>query len=159
MRLEPPERRRLLASPRAVPVLRLDREPGLPAAVSEAAIGRTDQANHQYDLSDFYQTLKDGNLPAVGHLKAAEYQDGHPGYSDPFDEQHFLVNTINQIEESKYWQPTAIVGAYDDSDGWYDYQAPTIINGSNDPAIDTAMCEAATVTIVSYFDLKKPSGA
>ena len=32
---------------------------------SEAAIGYTDQANHQYDLSDFYETLKDGNMPAV----------------------------------------------------------------------------------------------
>ena len=32
---------------------------------SEAAIGRTDQANHQYDISDFYQTLTAGNMPAV----------------------------------------------------------------------------------------------
>ncbi|HYZ57320.1 MAG TPA: alkaline phosphatase family protein, partial [Streptosporangiaceae bacterium] len=64
---------------------------------SEAAIGRTDQANHQYDLSAFYQTLKDGNMPAVSYLKASEYQDGHPGYSDPLDEQNFLVNSINQI--------------------------------------------------------------
>ena len=45
---------------------------------SEAAIGHTDQANHQYDLSDFYTTLKDGNMPAVSFLKAAEYQDGAP---------------------------------------------------------------------------------
>ena len=76
---------------------------------SEAAIGQTDQANHQYDLSDFYTTLKDGNLPAVSFLKAPEYQDGHAGYSDPLDEQTFLVNTINQIEKSKYWTNTAIV--------------------------------------------------
>ena len=48
-------------------------------------------------------TLKDGNLPAVSFLKAAAYQDAHPGYSDPLDEQTFLVNTINQIEQSKYW--------------------------------------------------------
>ncbi|MFZ0190786.1 MAG: alkaline phosphatase family protein [Streptosporangiaceae bacterium] len=49
---------------------------------SEAAIGHTDQANHEYDLSDFYTTLKDGNMPSVSYLKAAEYQDAHPGYSD-----------------------------------------------------------------------------
>lgn len=30
---------------------------------------------------------------------------------DPLDEQTFLVNTINQIEESKYWASTAIRGA------------------------------------------------
>ena len=88
---------------------------------SEAWIGRTDQANHEYDLSDFYETLKDGNMPAVSYLKAAAYQDAHPGYSDPIDEQHFVVNTVNQIEESRYWKSTAIVITYDDSDGWYDH--------------------------------------
>ena len=69
----------------------------------------------------------------MSYLKAPAYQDGHPGYSDPLDEQTFLVNTINQIEKSKYWPSTAIVITYDDSDGWYDHQAPTIIDGSNDP--------------------------
>ena len=88
---------------------------------SEAMIGQTDQANHQYDLSDFATTLKDGNMPAVSYLKAAEYQDAHPGYSDPLDEQNFLVNTVNEIEQSKYWKSTAIVITYDDSDGWYDH--------------------------------------
>ena len=63
-------------------------------------------------------------MPAVSFLKAAEYQDGHPGYSDPLDEQNFLVNTINQIEQSKFWSSTAIVITYDDSDGWYDHQKP-----------------------------------
>ena len=117
---------------------------------SEAAIGYTDQANHQYDLSDFYQTLKDGNMPAVSYLKASAYQDGHPGYSDPADEQNFLVSTVDQIEESRYWPSTAIVITYDDSDGWYDHQSPTahaLVSGSNDPAIDTAMCEATAVTV------------
>jgi len=106
---------------------------------SEAAIGHTDQANHEYDLSDFYETLKDGNMPSVSFLKAAEYQDAHPGYSDPLDEQNFLVNTINQIEESKYWASTAIIITYDDSDGWYDHQVSPIVNGS-DTAADEAIC-------------------
>ena len=110
---------------------------------SEAAIGHTDQANHEYDLSDFYDTLKDGNLPSVSFLKAAEYEDAHPGYSDPLDEQTFLVNTINQIEESKYWASTAIVITYDDSDGWYDHQSSPIVNGS-DTAADEAICTSVT---------------
>jgi phospholipase C len=113
---------------------------------SEKAIGHTDQANHEYDLSDFYETLKDGNMPSVSYLKAAEYQDGHPGYSDPLDEQTFLVNTINQIEESKYWGSTAIIVTYDDSDGWYDHQASPIVNGS-DTAADAAICTAAAITL------------
>ena len=109
---------------------------------SEAAIGHTDQANHEYDLSDFYTTLQDGNMPSVSFLKAAEYQDAHPGYSDPLDEQTFLVNTINQIEESKYWSSTAIVITYDDSDGWYDHQPSKVVNGS-DTALDSTICTSA----------------
>ena len=113
---------------------------------SEAMIGQTDQANHEYDLSDFYTTLKDGNMPAVSYLKAAEYQDAHPGYSDPIDEQHFLVNTVNQIEQSKYWKSTAIVITYDDSDGWYDHQNSPRVNGSN-TTDDAAVCTSAPVRI------------
>ena len=120
---------------------------------SEAAIGRTDQANHQYDLSDFATTLKDGNMPAVSFLKAAEYQDGHPGYSDPLDEQNFVVSTVNQIEKSRFWASTAIVITYDDSDGWYDQVKPVIVNGSNDSAVgDTAICASAPVTLGTRND-------
>jgi phospholipase C len=118
---------------------------------SEAAIGHTDQANHQYDLSDFYTTLTHGNMPAVSLLKAAEYQDGHPGYSDPLDEQTFLVNTINQIEQSTYWKSTAIVITWDDSDGWYDHQVMPIVQGSNTTA-DTAICSAAPMPLGGYPD-------
>jgi phospholipase C len=113
---------------------------------SEAMIGRTDQANHEYDLSDFYSTLKDGNMPAVSYLKAAEYQDAHPGYSDPLDEQNFIVSTVNQIEQSKFWKSTAIVIAYDDSDGWYDHQNSPRVNGSNTTE-DAAVCTTAPVRI------------
>ena len=38
---------------------------------------------------------QNGNMPQVSFLKAPEYEDGHAGYSDPLDEQQFLVNTIN----------------------------------------------------------------
>jgi phospholipase C len=72
------------------------------APSSEAAIGHTDQANHQYDISDFAETVKDGNMPAVSFLKAPAYENAHPGNSDPLDEQRFLVNAINQIEQSRY---------------------------------------------------------
>jgi phospholipase C len=110
---------------------------------SESAIGRTDQANHQYDISDFYDTLKDGNMPSVSFLKPPAYQNGHPANSDPLDEQTFLVNSINQIEQSRFWDSTAVVITYDDSDGWYDHVAPVIVNGSSDPNTDQALCTSA----------------
>ncbi len=127
---------------------------------SLAAIGHTDQANHNYDISYFFDAL-DGTggarLPAVSYLKPPAYENAHPGYSDPLDEQTFIVNTINQIEESKYWSSTAIIITYDDSDGWYDHVAPTITEGSNDPSTDTAMCTAVAVTIGTYNDRCGPS--
>ncbi|GAA5184307.1 alkaline phosphatase family protein [Rugosimonospora acidiphila] len=103
-------------------------------------IGKTDQANHQYDMTDFDAAVAANNVPAVSFLKAPEYQDGHAGYSDPLDEQQFLVKTINELQKSKDWSSTAVVIAYDDSDGWYDHVAPPIHNGSSDPANDQAMC-------------------
>src|SRR5580693_5036635 len=119
------------------------------APSSESAIGRTDQANHLYDLSDFSQTLKDGNMPSVSYLKGTTEESGHPGESGPLDEQTFIVNTVNQIEQSKYWSSTAIVITYDDSDGWYDHVAPNLLNGSDNSTIDTAMCEATAITVGS----------
>ena len=84
---------------------------------SISMIGKTDQANHQYDLTDFWSAAESGNLPSVSFLKAAAYQDGHAGYSDPLDEQHFLVDTINRLQKLAEWNSTAVIIAYDDSDG------------------------------------------
>jgi phospholipase C len=66
----------------------------------------------------------------VSFLKASAYQDGHAGYSDPLDEQTFLVNTINFLETLPSWDSTAVVIMYDDSDGWYDHQMGPIVNTS-----------------------------
>ncbi|PKV99969.1 phospholipase C [Amycolatopsis echigonensis] len=97
---------------------------------SPAMIGRTDQANHQYDLTDFWAGANSGHLPAVSFLKAAGYQDGHAGYSDPIDEQQFVADTINRLQKLPEWRDTAVVLAYDDSDGWYDHQAGPLVNQS-----------------------------
>jgi phospholipase C len=97
---------------------------------SVASIGFTDGANHQYDTHDFFDSLAAGHLAAVSFLKAPGYQDAHPGNSDPLDEQAFDVNVINTVMQSPFWNTTAIIIAYDDSDGWYDHQQGPIINGS-----------------------------
>jgi phospholipase C len=76
---------------------------------SVGMIGHTDQANHQYDLTDFWAAVDAGNLPAVSYLKASAYQDGHAGYSDPSDEQRFLVDTINRLEHTPDWKSTAVI--------------------------------------------------
>jgi phospholipase C len=106
---------------------------------STLMIGKTDQANHQYDLSDFWNAVNVGNLPSVSFLKASFYQTGHPGVSDPIDEQAFLVTTINKLQMVSQWNSTAIIIAYDDSGGWYDHVMPPIISQSNDPINDALL--------------------
>ena len=95
-----------------------------------AEIGRNGQANHQYDITDFYKALAVHNLPAVSYLKAARYQDGHPGNSDPLTEQVFVVQVINALQQSAEWKDTAVFIQYDDSDGWYDHVTGPIVNPS-----------------------------
>jgi phospholipase C len=119
---------------------------------SVAAIGSSvevdgttpEPANHNYDANDFFTALNAGNLPAVVFLKPPAYQDGHAGYSDPIDEQAFIISIVNAVQGTKFWPTTAIIIAYDDSDGWYDHQAPPIVNpsslaaiGSPEGAVDT----------------------
>jgi phospholipase C len=119
---------------------------------SPSMIGKTDQANHNYDLTDFTTALQHDSLPAVSFLKASEFQDGHAGYSDPLDEQTFLANEINAIQQSDQWSSTAIVIAYDDSDGWYDHVAGTVVNGSRDAAKDSPICTSAPQTLTTASD-------
>jgi len=101
--------------------------PTSPTVVGTAADGG---ASHQYDIHDFFDALSAGNMPAVNFVKAPGYQDGHAGYSDPLDEQAFIVSVVTAVEQSKFWDSTAIIIAYDDSDGWYDHAYNAPVNGS-----------------------------
>jgi phospholipase C len=89
-----------------------------------------DAANHQYDIHDFFDALNANNLANVSYLKAQSYQNGHAGNSNPLDEQAFVVKVVNALMQSSYWGTTAVIIAYDDSDGWYDHQMGPIVNGS-----------------------------
>jgi len=114
--------------------------PSSVAAIGHSLIPHTntpDPANHEYDINDFFAALKAHNLPAVSFLKAPAFQDGHAGYSDPLDEQNFIVHTINTLEQSPEWAETAVLIVYDDSDGWYDHQMPPVVNPSFSPTVDT----------------------
>jgi phospholipase C len=82
---------------------------------------KVDPANHAYDLDDFTAAVGSGNFPAVSFIKTAAFQDAHPGNSDPLDEQTGLVTLINFLQQQPDWDSTAVMLAYDDSDGWYDH--------------------------------------
>ena len=111
--------------------------------------------NHQYDITDFNQLvvaiskgwLPASDLPAVSFLKAPGYQDGHAGYSDPLDEQKFIVDTINALQKTPDWNSTAVIINYDDSDGFYDHAFSGVTNPSAsvaDALTGTGMCGTGT---------------
>ncbi|WP_239022411.1 phospholipase C [Raineyella fluvialis] len=120
------------------------------APASDAEIGHNGQANHQYDLTDFDKVVRSDNMPAVSFLKAGMSQDGHAAYSDPLDEQAFIAKTVNEIQTSPNWQNTAVVIAYDDSDGWYDHAKAPVVNASTS-ADDAAWCTDAAAQGVAVM--------
>ena len=109
-----------------------------------------DRANHNYDMSDFdalVAAISDGRLPpsalpAVSFLKAPGYQDGHAAYSDPADEQAFVVKELDALMRTPDWAHTAVVVLYDDGDGWYDHQYPGVQNPST--AAADSQCGSGT---------------
>lgn len=125
---------------------------------SMAAVGYTtapgattaDPANHQYDSDDFFAAVSAGNFPSVSFLKAPAYQDGHAGYSDPLDEQAFVTKVVNFLEQQPDWKNTAVIVAWDDSDGWYDhaYASPTSASFSTADALNgTSVCGTGTAPL------------
>jgi phospholipase C len=110
-----------------------------------------DTPNHNYDSSDFDQLvaaighgdLPSSALPAVSFLKAPGFQDGHAQYSNPLDEQQFLVKEINALQKTPAWKSTAVIVNYDDSDGWYDHAYSGVTNpsqGISDALTGAGMC-------------------
>ncbi|BCZ83667.1 phospholipase C [Paraburkholderia terrae] len=112
---------------------------------STAMIGSTEPTldntatpvHHQYDTDDFFAAVQAGNFPSVSFLKAPAIGDGHPGNSDPLDEQAFVVKVTNFLQQQPDWKNTLVVIAYDDSDGWYDHVTPAITSSSFDTTLVT----------------------
>jgi phospholipase C len=122
---------------------------------STEMIGSSDQANHQYDLSEFDAALSSGHLPSVSFLKPAAFEDAHPSNSDPLDEQRFVARTLNALEQSPEWSSTAVIIAYDDSDGWYDHVMSPIVSPSaaaSDALNGTGKCGNVPSGSTAYND-------
>jgi phospholipase C len=127
---------------------------------STAVIGATDPldntatpVHHQYDTDDFFAAVKAGNYPSVNFLKAPSISDGHPGNSDPVDEQAFVTKVINFLEQQPDWKNTAVIIAYDDSDGWYDHRFKSPTSSSFD---STTPQSAGGTTVAGSDNLSGP---
>ena len=114
-----------------------------------------DPANHNYDLNDFFTAVGSGNFPSVSFIKMEAYQDEHPGNSNSLDAQAGFVKLVNFLQEQPDWDSTAVILAYDDSDGWYDHAfAPITQTSFSAQDALTAPGQCGTVGVTEPLGVK-----
>jgi phospholipase C len=96
-----------------------------------------------HSLLDFFTVMKDRQLPAksVVFIKGGRENpfgwkpadpkalgfvgdDDHPGYSDSQLSESLVAKTVDTIARSPYWDSSAIIVLWDDSEGFYDHVPP-----------------------------------
>jgi phospholipase C len=77
-------------------------------------------AAHMKDTVDLYSDISEGTLPAVSVVKPSGYVDGHPASSKLNLFEGFTEKIVNMVENSPYWDNTAIFITEDEGGGYYD---------------------------------------
>ena len=119
------------------------------------------EAKFQHGLNDFFGDVQASALPSQGGVfyvrggyqniqgltpyvsglgadeaaavtKGFQGDDDHPAYSDSQISEALIAREINAIARSPYWNESAIIITYDESEGDYDHVPPRIL--SFDPA-------------------------
>ena len=103
--------------------------------------------NNLHGAKDFFQTIEGRALPAGGGVfylrggynnndglvpvdptPAIQHaflgNDDHPGYSDQQISEAFAAKAVSDIANSPYWDNSAIIITYDETDGFYDHVSP-----------------------------------
>jgi phospholipase C len=79
------------------------------------------RADHMRDVTDLFNDLKSGTLPAVSYVKPDGAMDGHPATSKFGLFEAFAKNIIELAQANKeLWESTAIFVTVDEGGGYYD---------------------------------------
>jgi phospholipase C len=141
-------------------------------------LANSSERGNLHNLGSFFSAVEGGTLPAGGGvyyvkggyqnilgltpaIPAANLQakfagdDDHPGYSDAQISEATVADEINRIAASKYWSQSAIVIAWDDSEGDYDHVAPLLRSigpgSGNVPADYTSDGPRIPMIVISPF--------
>jgi phospholipase C len=99
--------------------------------------------NGEHDLLDFFTDVENNHLPdrSVAFIKGGRRNsfgwkpadpaaskilgdDDHPGYSDSQLSESLVAKVVNAVARSSYWNDSAIIIVWDDSEGFYDHVPP-----------------------------------
>ena len=97
----------------------------------------------EHDLLEFFTDIEQRRLPehSVVFVKGGQLNpfgwkpanpqapailgdDDHPGYSDSQLSESLVAKVINAVARSPYWNDSAIIVLWDDSEGFYDHVSP-----------------------------------
>ncbi len=81
----------------------------------------TQRETHEKDVTDLYNDIANGTLPAVSYVKPSGFVDGHPA-SSKFDLfEAFTKKIITEVQANPtLWASTAIFITVDEGGGYYD---------------------------------------
>lgn len=89
--------------------------------VSSIMTNATARAEHLKDTLDFYQGVRNGELPAVSFVKPSGIVDGHPASSKLDLFEGFTKYIVDLVQtKPQLWQDTAIFVTFDEGGGYYD---------------------------------------
>ena len=92
-----------------------------PFQYSASVMTNPQRRSHIQGLTDFYNAVQSGNLPAVSYVKPDGLLDGHPASGKPDLFEGFVQKIIDMVQaQPRLWGDTAIFITYDESGGEYD---------------------------------------
>jgi len=79
------------------------------------------RVQHNKDVTDLYDAIASGNLPAVSYVKPSTFADGHPASSKMDLFEAFTRRIIDQLKANpELWDSTAVFVTVDEGGGYYD---------------------------------------
>lgn len=111
--------------------------------------------SHVYNMSVFYQMLKNNTLPAyvfIDDYGIAHGVSDHPPPDNITYSEMWTVNVINAVMQSPEWNSSAIFVTWDDEGGFYDHVPPPQINGLGLGGLRTACLVISPYAKEDYID-------
>lgn len=79
------------------------------------------RVEHNKDVSDLYDAIAQGTLPAVSFAKPSIFSDGHPASSKVDIFEGFVKNILDKLQSNQeLWESTAVFVTFDEGGGYYD---------------------------------------